>query len=79
MRASSVSWAKAKKELGTLHAALDHVHSGLLILDGKLRAVYSNPALHLMFKSFSAEEIRSGKVSYEELLRAAFDCVRCRS
>ncbi len=63
---------KAKKELGTLYAALDHVHSGLLILDGKLRAVYSNPALHLMFKSFSAEEIRSGKVSYEELLRAAF-------
>jgi diguanylate cyclase (GGDEF)-like protein len=62
---------KAKKELGTLYAALDHVHSGLLILDGKLRAVYSNPALHLMFKSFSAEEIRSGKVSYEELLRAA--------
>jgi hypothetical protein len=24
-----------------------------------------------MFKSFSAEKIRSGKVSYEELLRAA--------
>jgi diguanylate cyclase (GGDEF)-like protein len=64
--------AEAKRQLGTLYAALDHVHSGLLILDGKLRAVYSNPALHMMFKSFSAPEIRSGKLSYEELLRAAF-------
>jgi len=63
--------AEAKKQLGTLYAALDHVHSGLLILDGKLQAVYSNPALHMMFKSFSAAEIRSGKLSYEELLRAA--------
>ena len=33
--------------------------------------MYSNPALHMMFKSFSAAEIRSGKLSYEELLRAA--------
>ena len=63
--------AQAQRDLETLNAGLDHVHSGLLILDDKLRAVYSNPALHLMFKSFSAEEIRSGKVSYEELLRAA--------
>ena len=63
--------SQVQRELGTLYAGLDHVHSGLLILDDKLRAVYSNPALHLMFRSFSAEKIRSGKVSYEELLRAA--------
>jgi diguanylate cyclase (GGDEF)-like protein len=64
--------AEAKRQLGTLYAALDHVHSGLLVLDDKLRAVYSNPALHRMFKSFSAEEIRSRKLSYEEMLRAAY-------
>ena len=63
--------AEARDQLATLCAALDNVHSGLLILDGNLRAVYSNPALHRMFKSFSAAEIRSRKLSYEELLRAA--------
>jgi diguanylate cyclase (GGDEF)-like protein len=63
--------AEARRQLGTLYAALDHVHSGLLILDDKLRAVYSNPALHRMFRSFSAEEIRSRKPAYGELLRAA--------
>jgi diguanylate cyclase (GGDEF)-like protein len=63
--------SEATSHLATLYAALDNVDSGLLILDGKLRAVYSNPALHRMFKSFNAVEIRSRKLSYEELLRAA--------
>jgi diguanylate cyclase (GGDEF)-like protein len=61
----------AIKELRTLRAALDNVQSGLLILDGRLRAVYSNPVLHRMFKSYSQAEIRSRRISYEELLRAA--------
>lgn len=60
----------AQRELETLHAALDNVHSGLLLLDGKLRAQYSNPALHRIFKSFSAEEIRTTKPFYADLLRA---------
>lgn len=64
--------AQAKRELRTLYAALDNVHSGLLILDGQLRAVYSNPVLHRMFKSHSQEEIRTRKLPYEELLRAAY-------
>ena len=63
--------AQTEKELSTLLAALDHVDSGLLILDDKLQAVYSNPALHRAFKSLRAEQIRSGKLSYEELLRDA--------
>ena len=63
--------AQARKELRTLYAALDHVENGLLILDDELCAVYSNPALHRIFDSFSAEEIRSRKPSYVELLRAA--------
>jgi diguanylate cyclase (GGDEF)-like protein len=63
---------KAEHELATLYAALDHVHSGLLILDGDLRASYSNPALHTMFKSFSSEEIRRDKPFYGNLLKAAF-------
>src|SRR5437879_4079089 len=62
---------RARKELRTLYAALDHVENGLLILDGKLRAVYSNPALHRMFDSFSAEEIRSQNPPYVKLLQAA--------
>ena len=62
---------RARKELRTLYAALDHVENGLLILDGKLRAVYSNPALHRMFDSFSAEEIRSQNPPYVKLLHAA--------
>jgi diguanylate cyclase (GGDEF)-like protein len=63
--------SKTEKELSTLLAALDHVDSGLLILDDRLHAVYSNPALHRAFKSFDAQQIRSGKFSYEELLRDA--------
>ena len=64
--------AQTRKELSTLYAALDHVDSGLLILDDKLRALYCNPVLPRMFKSFSAERIRSGKLSYEVLLRGAY-------
>jgi diguanylate cyclase (GGDEF)-like protein len=62
---------RARKALGTLYAALDNVQSGLLILDGDLRAVYSNPALHRIFKSYSPAEIRERRPPYEELLRAA--------
>ena len=42
--------AAARQQLETLHAALDHIHSGLLVLDGELCARYSNPALHPVFK-----------------------------
>lgn len=63
--------AQARSEARTLYAALDHVQSGLLILDDVFRAVYSNPALHRMFKTFSAEEIRRRRPLYDELLRAA--------
>lgn len=63
--------AQTRRELETLYAALDNVQSGLLILDGKLQAVYSNPALHRLFKTFSQQEIRSRAHTYEELLRAS--------
>src|SRR3954469_1714827 len=62
---------QSRKELATLHAALDHVESGLLILDAELRAVYSNPALHRVFKVHSPEEIRRRQLSYEDMLRGA--------
>jgi len=61
----------ARQELETLYAALDSVHSGLLILDAELHARYSNPILHTMFKTFSAAEIRNERPSYDHLLRAA--------
>lgn len=64
--------AQARRELRTLYAALDNVESGLLILDSELRAVYSNPVLHRMFKSHNTEEIRGRDYSYEALLRAAY-------
>lgn len=69
---SEADLARARMELRTLYAALDNVQSGLLVLDGRLRAVYSNPVLHRMFKSHSQEQIRSRKLSYEELLRGAY-------
>ena len=46
--------------------------AGSWILDSELRAVYSNPVLHRIFKSHSSEEIRSRNYSYEELLRSAY-------
>jgi diguanylate cyclase (GGDEF)-like protein len=61
----------ARQELETLYAALDSVHSGLLILDAELHARYSNPILHDMFQVFSAAEIRNGRPFYGDMLRAA--------
>jgi len=61
----------ARQELETLYAALDSVHSGLLILDSELHARYSNPILHDMFKVFDADEIRQGRPFYGDMLRAA--------
>ena len=61
----------ARQELETLYAALDHVTSGLMILDAGLHAHYSNPILHQMFKVFSAEQIRHGRPFYGDLLQAA--------
>lgn len=60
-----------KQKLETLYAALDNVHSGLLILDSDLRVAYSNPALHAMFKVFSARQIRRERPFYVDLLQAA--------
>lgn len=71
LAAARADLAAAKRELETLYAALDNVHSGLLVLDRDLHAVYSNPALHGIFKSFSAERIRKTHPPYEDLLRAA--------
>ena len=67
--------AHARKELATLYAALDHVDSGLLILDGKLRGRYSNPSLHRMFKSLTAEQIRTENPHYADMLRSAADAM----
>jgi diguanylate cyclase (GGDEF)-like protein len=61
----------ARQELETLYAALDHVNSGIMILDAGLHAHYSNPILHRMFKVFSAEQIRHGRPFYGDLLQAA--------
>jgi diguanylate cyclase (GGDEF)-like protein len=58
-------------QLNMLYAALDNVKSGLLILNNDMRAVYSNPALHKMFKSLSPEQIRQKKPRYSELLESA--------
>jgi diguanylate cyclase (GGDEF)-like protein len=65
------SLVQARKELRTLYAALDNVQSGILILDCDLRAVYSNPVLHRMFKAHSQEETRTKNLTYEHLLRSA--------
>jgi diguanylate cyclase (GGDEF)-like protein len=59
------------QELETLYAALDNVDSGLLILDPDLRALYSNPVLHRLFRTLTPEEIRTQKPPYAELLRKA--------
>lgn len=54
-----------------VYSALDNVKTGLLILDRDLRAVYSNPALHGLFRSWSPDQIRSQKPRYVELLLSA--------
>jgi diguanylate cyclase (GGDEF)-like protein len=61
----------ARQELETLYAALDNVHSGLLILDSELHARYSNPILRDMFKTSSAADIRKERPFYGDLLRVA--------
>ncbi|MGZ5894702.1 MAG: diguanylate cyclase [Xanthobacteraceae bacterium] len=60
--------AQAEKELETLYSALDNVGNGLLVLNADLRAVYSNPVLHKMFRANSSEEIRKNKPLYADML-----------
>jgi diguanylate cyclase (GGDEF)-like protein len=67
--------AEARQSLGTLYAALDNVESGLLILDQDLRAIYSNPVLHVMFRANSAEEIREKRPLYADMLAASAQAV----
>jgi diguanylate cyclase with GGDEF domain/PAS domain-containing protein len=61
----------ARQELAMLYASLDNVHNGLLLLDRELRACYSNPVLHTMFKHSSAERIRREKPFYGDMLQDA--------
>ncbi|MGZ3411727.1 MAG: GGDEF domain-containing protein [Xanthobacteraceae bacterium] len=60
--------AQVNEELQTLYSALDNVGNGLLVLNKDLRAVYSNPALHEMFRANSPEEIRSTQPLYADML-----------
>lgn len=60
--------ARAEDELAMLYSALDNVGSGLLVLNKDLRAVYSNPVLHKMFRANSAEEIRKNRPLYADML-----------
>ncbi|MGP9812039.1 diguanylate cyclase [Rhodopseudomonas sp. NSM] len=66
---------EAKQALETLYSALDNVDSGLLILDRDLRAIYSNPVLHVMFRANSTEEIRTERPRYADMLGAAAKAV----
>jgi diguanylate cyclase (GGDEF)-like protein len=66
---------EARQALETLYAALDNVDSGLLILNEDLRAVYSNPVLHVMFRANSAEEIRATRPLYADMLAASAQAV----
>jgi diguanylate cyclase (GGDEF)-like protein len=68
---TQVQLGVARQDLETLYSALDHVNSGLLILDGELRARYINPALHTMFRTITPEEIRATRPLYAELLQGA--------
>lgn len=68
---TQVQLGVARQELETLYSALDHVHSGLLILDGELCARYINPALHTMFQTVTPEEIRNSRPRYADLLQGA--------
>jgi diguanylate cyclase (GGDEF)-like protein len=61
----------ARRELNTLYSALDNLKTGLLLLDGDLRAVYCNPALRGIFKHLSPEEIRNERPPYSNLLQRA--------
>jgi diguanylate cyclase (GGDEF)-like protein len=66
---------EAKQSLETLYAALDNVRSGLLLLDKDLRAVYSNPILHAIFRANSSAEIRETKPLYADMLAASAQAV----
>ncbi|NVN88722.1 MAG: diguanylate cyclase [Rhodopseudomonas sp.] len=66
---------EAKQSLKTLYAALDNVDSGLLVLNDELRAVYSNPVLHVMFRANSSAEIRETKPLYADMLTASAQAV----
>jgi diguanylate cyclase (GGDEF)-like protein len=66
---------EARQGLKTLYAALDNVHSGLLVLNNELRAVYSNPVLHTMFRANSSEEIRETRPLYADMLAASAQAV----
>jgi diguanylate cyclase (GGDEF)-like protein len=66
---------EAKQGLETLYAALDNVDSGLLVLNKDLRAVYSNPVLHTMFRANSSEEIRNTRPLYADMLAASAQAV----
>jgi diguanylate cyclase (GGDEF)-like protein len=67
--------SEAKKELETLYAALDNVESGLLVLNKDMRAVYSNPVLHVMFKANSSQEIRETKPLYADMLATSAEAM----
>lgn len=67
--------ADARQSLETLYAALDNVDSGLLILNKDLRAVYSNPILHVMFRANSCEEIRRNRPYFGDMLAASAQAV----
>jgi diguanylate cyclase (GGDEF)-like protein len=67
--------SEARQSLETLYAALDNVDAGLLILNQDLRAVYSNPVLHVMFRANSAEEIRQTRPLYADMLAASAQAV----
>ena len=62
---------EARKELAVLNAALDHVQSGLMILDSELYIVYSNPATRRMFKVANSDGRQ--RRFYGDSLRAAAD------
>jgi len=66
---------EARQSLETLYSALDNVDAGLLILDRDLRAIYSNPVLHVMFRANSTEEIRTQRPLYADMLGAAAQAV----
>lgn len=66
---------EAKQRLETLYAALDNVESGLLVLDQDLRAIYSNPVLHTMFRANSSDEIRETRPLYADMLAASAQAV----
>jgi diguanylate cyclase (GGDEF)-like protein len=67
--------SEARQALETLYAALDNVDAGLLILNQDLRAVYSNPVLHVMFRANSSEEIRENRPLYADMLAASAQAV----